>query len=318
MAYGQPIYVPNTDAQMFQQIMQNILAMTLQKQKIGAASDLLEREMQWKAALANQETTDKLLDEGYEPLGPSMPEEKVGIGAGSKKAVVSKDKPDNVVYRAKQYWKKPAIKFVDVPGSNQKIMIRGDETKVVQGKPDETPKTAIAHFLKKNPDADPKEIAAFLKTIDTPTEPKTLAEAWLKANPKATPGEILAAAEKFKTSMNFYLGAEKLNLSKEVTISNLKTELQQGGVETYSAKGSQYNKMNTRNEVAYMPPPKNATLFGIKFPYGGKDVKFAKLSKKAIEGGWTPERVQLWAEKNEMTPLEVMIQYDLSAEVKPE
>jgi len=162
------------------------------------------------------------------------------------------------------------------------------------------------------------------------TFPKTITGAWLQKHPKATDDELLEFQEKMEkfgkgykpTTMEQALalrraGAsqiaidmagrrldlleDKFDITKEVTVIDRRTTLTTGKQDKaiFGAHAPQFNIMNKQNEVAYWDTSK-----------WDNKTKILKLSKGAIDTGWTPKEVQNQANISGMTVEQVLKQID--------
>lgn len=114
-------------------------------------------------------------------------------------------------------------------------------------------------------------------------------------------------AEAGAPSMTQIIGAEKFEIRKAQTAATLRTDLlnQKDDNKFFEANADLFNKINEKNEVAYWDsPPKGVSEFDA-WKYD-EETKIIKLTKKNIEDGWTPEAIQEFAKKNNMTVKEVL------------
>lgn len=101
-------------------------------------------------------------------------------------------------------------------------------------------------------------------------------------------------------TMTQMMGMEKFDIQKDATAGELRQILTttKDDKDSFEANASQYNKINTKNEVAY---------WDLKDEwYGDEKTKIIKLSDFAIEAGWTPKMIQEAATKKSKTVKEVL------------
>ena len=101
-------------------------------------------------------------------------------------------------------------------------------------------------------------------------------------------------------STTINIQGEKFDLGKRISASERRTALMQrkGKKDFFDAEADDFNMMSSV-EVAYWDPsPRKLAKDGI--------TKFAKLTKKNLEDGWTPATVQQFAEQNNLTTHEVL------------
>ena len=98
-------------------------------------------------------------------------------------------------------------------------------------------------------------------------------------------------------SITQIVGQEKFELQKAMTVGDLRTTLATGKQDhaVFGAQSPQFNNMNKQNEVAYWDTSK----------FDNK-TKIKKLSKEAIDAGWTPKEVQEKADVSGMTIEQVL------------
>ena len=101
-------------------------------------------------------------------------------------------------------------------------------------------------------------------------------------------------------TMTQIIAGKKLDIQVDATAGELRGVLTstKDDKDSFEANASQYNKINTKNEVAY---------WDLKDKwYGDEKTKIIKLSNFAIEAGWTPKMIQEAATKKGKTVKEVL------------
>ena len=104
------------------------------------------------------------------------------------------------------------------------------------------------------------------------------------------------------------IGEQKFEIQKDATAGELRGILTtaKDDKDSFEVNAHQYNKINTKNEVAYWDSKEKW--------YGDEKTKIIKLSPDAIKGGWTPERVQERATAKGITVKEQLIEMGIIKE----
>lgn len=110
-------------------------------------------------------------------------------------------------------------------------------------------------------------------------------------------------------SMTQIVGQEKWEAQQRITSSEFKAELKEKSSDKdyYDTNASNFNALNKSNEVAYW----DDTIVSRKLrPDKPKGITIIKLTPKNIKDGWTPKKVQEFADSHGMTVGDLLIELE--------
>lgn len=129
-------------------------------------------------------------------------------------------------------------------------------------------------------------------------------EAYIAEGKKVTPKDKALWMLEFEKAGAINLGrdipGEKLDIAKRITVADTRLELTASKRDraVFKAQGPRFNTENQQNEVAYWDTE------------GWDQTKIIKLSKEALDNGWTPAEVQRQANISGMTVKQVLKRID--------
>jgi len=288
--------------QMAQSMFSNLMQQNMWKERFG-------KEQEAQTARETTQRTARRQEAGWEP-GPSIIEKPIGARPGMPgrmqmagqrgPTALQPPKPQMINIEGERFLQQ-GTKLTHIPKADLTNWDK-DYALLASGKitPDQFfaargmgPKTQPETFgdLEFH-----KDLNAYIQKGTRGTVRKFTKEGWKPL----TEEEKTRVAKAGAPSMTQIIQGEKFGLGKRISASERRRTLLESAnkKDIFDAEADDFNVMSP-NEVAYWDPsPRKWARDGI--------TKFTKLSKKNISDGWTPAKVQEFAETNNLTTYEVL------------